>query len=102
MEDPKSAKLIIEVRDVSRWSLYWNKPRKAVLKSAGTPSGPSPNETGIKKKGHLIGRGSIAVSQLNSSPRNLWIELVFGGGRVNIDAQFNEFVDPRFHNSVKS
>lgn len=67
---------------------------------AGTSSGPSA-EGESEKKGRLVGRGSIAVSQLSPRPRNLWVDLAFGGGRVNIDAQFNEFVDPHFQNSAK-
>lgn len=101
MEDPEEAILTIEIQDTSKWNLYWGSPRNAVLPPAGTSAGPTESGKSVGEKGRVIGSGSIAVSLLSRAPRNLWIDMTYGGGRVNIEAQFNEFVDPRFHDSIR-
>lgn len=44
----------------------------------------------------IIGYGTIPISKLEGQAQTLWVDLRTGGGRIKIDVQFSEFVDPKF------
>jgi len=43
----------------------------------------------------VIGFGSVPISDLRGAAEGIWIDLTTGGGRVKVDVQFSEFVDPQ-------
>lgn len=49
----------------------------------------------VNSLNRIIGYGSIPISQISGTAASFWIDLTSGGGRVKMDVQFNEFVDPK-------
>lgn len=85
----------IEVLDMSRWVFYWNKPSRPALQGSEESEKSEDTSKQKERKGKFIGSGTLPISQVSSSTKNVWVDLSTGGGRVNIDVQFNLFVDPR-------
>lgn len=64
----------------------------ATHSGAASTTSPVAQANGLSK---IIGYGSIPVSEIGNDATTMWIDLAAGGGRVRMDVQFNEFVDPR-------
>lgn len=55
-------------------------------------SSPVERANGLDK---IIGYGSIPICDIGTDAKTFWINLTTGGGRVKMDIQSNEFVDPK-------
>lgn len=61
---------------------------------SGSAAASSPVEQ-ANRLNKIIGYGNIHISEIGPDAKPFWIDLATGGGRVKVDIQFNEFVDPR-------
>lgn len=97
MQQPKTAYLRIEVRESSPWAFYREYLTAPSLPT--THSGSIESENPVKEANRaesVIGFGILSLSELSLEPVNIWVELTTGGGRINVDLQISEFIDPRF------
>lgn len=96
VREPETAVLCILVREGCRFTYYKEHitPVPQLKEHSGTGLALSPTEqaNGLDK---VIGYGTIPMTEVEPTAQTKWIELTKGGGRVCMDLQFNEFVDPR-------
>lgn len=96
VQQPKTAVLYIFVREGCHFTYYkdYIKPVPQLKAHSGTGLALSPAEqaNGLDK---IIGYGTIALADIGPTATTMWIEMTEGGGRIRMDLQFNEFVDPR-------
>lgn len=96
VQQPKTAALRVEVREGCYFSFYRRYIPPLVLpithSGSGFTQGAVEQANGLDR---IIGYGSIPISALGSSARSIWIDLTTGGGRVLMDIQFSEFVNPQ-------
>lgn len=59
---------------------------------SATASSAVEQANGLNK---IIGYGNIRISDIGPDAKPFWIDLTTGGGRVKMEIQFNEFVDPK-------
>ncbi|KAI0567460.1 EF hand [Gracilaria domingensis] len=95
VEQPESAVLRVEVREGSRFTFFKGAlpPPSQKPVHSGALALQDPNRI-VNGRGTLIGYGSLSVSTLSSFAEALWVDLTTGGGRIRLDVQFNEFIDP--------
>lgn len=93
MQQPRTAELRVEVREGSPWAIYRDRVRAPLLSS--THSGSKPQKS-RRKEDKLIASGSIAITELTVRNQRRRVEMTAGRGFINIDVQFNEFVDPQY------
>lgn len=96
VRQPKTAVLNIIVREGAYFSYYKDYippiPLPQAHSGTGTSISPVRQANRLDK---IIGIGSLPLSNLGPRAQTLWVDLTNGGGRVRLDVQFNEFVDPR-------
>lgn len=96
VQQPKTGMLRIEVREGSYLSYYPDYITPPPLPA--THSGSSLNTSLTKKANRIdtiIGYGIIPISELTSKASSMWVDLTTGGGRIRLDIQYNQFVDPK-------
>lgn len=96
VQQPRTAMLHIEVREGCYLAYY----RKyiAPLQLPTTHSGTAKQMNPVAKANRIdtvIGYGSVSISDLVEGACSMWVDLTTGGGRIRIDVQFSEFVDPQ-------
>lgn len=97
VQQPKTAYLRIEVRESSPWAFYkeyLTAPSLPTTHSGSVESGNPVKEANRAES--VIGFGTLALSELSEDSANIWVELTTGGGRINVDLQISEFIDPRY------
>lgn len=96
VQQPKKAVLYIFVREGCHFTYYKDRiepvPQLKEHSGAGLALSPVEQANGLDK---IIGYGTISITEIGATAQTMWIELTKGGGRVCMDLQFNEFVDPR-------
>lgn len=96
MRQPKTAILTVVVREGSSFSYYKDYIARMPIPKTHSGSGIvlSPVER-ANALDNVIGFGTVPVADLGSTAKTIWVELTRGGGRVRMDVQFSEFVDPK-------
>lgn len=98
VEQPKTAMMRIEVHEGCLFSYYrdYLRPPPDPVTHSGTRNVLAViGETGRGRRDAIIGYGTVPVSELRGVAEGVWIDLSTGGGRVKVDVQFSEFVDPQ-------
>lgn len=102
MQQPITAYLRVTVREGSPFAFYRDYLSAPSLPARSSHSGSADDEKPETKdaveEDTIIGYGTLAMSQISTGSKNIWVDLTTGGGRVNIDVQYNEYVDPRYDN----
>lgn len=96
VRQPKTAILTVVVREGSSFSYYKDYIARMPIPKTHSGSGIvlSPVER-ANALDNVIGFGTVPVADLGSTAKTIWVELTRGGGRVRMDVQFSEFVDPK-------
>lgn len=92
--------MTVQVLESNKWTFYAGNVKRPALPSKFTDAEAESKPTFNvgNDVDSIIGMGSIALSDydMSSSPQNVWVELAGGRGSVNLELQFQQFVDPRF------
>lgn len=97
MQQPRTAMLRVEIREGCYFAYYrdYIPPPPEITSSH---SGTVQRVDAVKNANRIdtiIGYGNIPVTNLKGPAQGVWVDLTTGGGRVRIDVQFSEFVDPQ-------
>lgn len=88
--------LTVEVREGCPFSYYKDYIAPALPPVTNNMSGSIVSAVAqASKLDGIIGYGSIPIADIGPSAKSVWVELTKGGGRVRLDVQFCEFVDPQ-------
>ena len=96
IEQPKTAMLRVEVREASFFTYYPKFISPPALPT--THSGSADEDRNVRKANRtdpIIGYGTIPISGFSGRPASIWIDLTTGGGRIRVDVQYSEFVEPQ-------